>query len=439
VGRFEDRREGLTESSVRRSAARALSKIGAFSTAPEVLAALKAAREDTDPDVRRAATETWPRIALVEAFLRQGRLAEGEAALSARLNASPQDDQARFGLGVVQFIRGVERLGQSLHKYGCRSENTNIPIVRLPVPANSDPALICYTDFRRVLNEFHHDLSVAEKTLAAIHDDNVTLPLHLATIHLDLVGDGNPTDEFMASVKKIMHRQQFDFQRSNPDLLVCFDRGDVAWLRAYCHLLMAMLDFYLAFDTEQMFDLWADELFARPKNPFAGGNTERQQKMQDAEKATALKEPARLGQFRQHLLRVAELNRETWKHIRAETDDDREWLPNPKQKGVLGLPVREEMIDAWLRMMAELEALLDGKRTFTFPELGGLVKNGKGLNLKTLLDDPPAKFILDDEFFRTLADKYFSERRDVNIDVLFAVFQAFNDPITAMMYGAWFN
>ena len=45
---------------------------------------------------------------------------------------------------------------------------------------------------------------------------------------------------------------------------------------------------------------------------------------------------------------------------KAETDDDHEWLPNPKQKGALGLPVRDEMIDAWLAMMAELEVLLNG-------------------------------------------------------------------------------
>jgi hypothetical protein len=77
----------------------------------------------------------------------------------------------------------------------------------------------------------------------------------------------------------------------------------------------------------------------------------------------AVKGPARLGRLRKHLLEVVKLNRETWRYIRAETDDDHEWLPNPKQKGVIGLPVRDEMIDAWLEMMGELEALLDGKTT----------------------------------------------------------------------------
>jgi len=103
----------------------------------------------------------------------------------------------------------------------------------------------------------------------------------------------------------------------------------------------------------------------------------------------------RLSRFRKHLVQVAALNRETWEHIRAETDDDHDWLPNPKQTGVLGLPVRGRMIDAWLALMAQLEALLEGKRTIPRAFLD---RDGKGLNLKALLDDPPEKLVLDKDF-----------------------------------------
>ena len=48
------------------------------------------------------------------------------------------------------------------------------------------------------------------------------------------------------------------------------------------------------------------------------------------------------------------------------------------------------------------------------------------------------RYILQNDFPRTLPDKYFSERRDVKIDVLFQVFQLFGDP-TAVAYAAWFN
>jgi hypothetical protein len=199
---------------------------------------------------------------------------------------------------------------------------------------------------------------------------------------------------------------------------------------------MGMLDFYLAFDTERFFILSADELFAKPKHPFRGEQDERWRKIREAWKVIAVKEPARLGRFRKHLIKVVVLNRETWRHIRAETDDDYEWLPNPKQKGVLGLPVRDEMIDAWLAMMGEFEALLNGQRTM--PKDWGLGKNGKGLNLKVLFDDPPEKFVLDGNFPQNLPDRYFSSGQAVDIGVLFRVFQLFGNT-TGVAYAAWFN
>jgi hypothetical protein len=85
--------------------------------------------------------------------------------------------------------------------------------------------------------------------------------------------------------------------------------------------------------------------------------------------------------------------------------------------------------------MDELEALLKGERTFL---KGWLAKNGKGLNLKVLLDDPPAKLALDGDFPGSLPDKYFSDKDDVNLDTVIRVWSLF-DNSTAVAYAAWFN
>ncbi len=45
---------------------------------------------------------------------------------------------------------------------------------------------------------------------------------------------------------------------------------------------------------------------------------------------------------------VIALSRKTWDAVRAETDNDNEWLPGPNQKGVLDLPVTGDMIASWL-------------------------------------------------------------------------------------------
>ena len=47
-------------------------------------------------------------------------------------------------------------------------------------------------------------------------------------------------------------------------------------------------------------------------------------------------EPERLKSVRSHFLKVATINHTTWRLIRAETDNDREWLPNPSQNNPFG-------------------------------------------------------------------------------------------------------
>jgi hypothetical protein len=289
---------------------------------------------------------------LVEKYLHSGESAKGEQALDAALAANPKDDQIRFRLGVLRVVRAVERLCQSLHQYGAKSEHTALPFYRLPVPKNDDPAPVTDHAARRVLDDLIRDLAAAEATLAGVTDAGVKLPLRLAAVRLDLTGSGKPTDRFVDALRRLV-RRDLDFLKGNPEFLVCFDRGDVAWLRAYCHLLMAMANFPLAFDTQEMFDRGADQLFAWPKKSA--------QLPPDGQRAFVVKEPARLSRVRTHMLAVCALNRETWKFVLAETDDDHEWLPNPKQTGVLGLPVRAEMVEAWLGMIGEFEAALEGK------------------------------------------------------------------------------
>lgn len=374
---------------------------------------------------------------LVEKYLHSGELAVGERAVQKALDESPKDDQLRFGLGVLRFVRAVERLGQSLHEHGVKSESTNVPFLRLPIPENPDPTPITYPILRRIFEQFTDDLAKAETVMAKITDDRVTLPLHLADVRLDFVGDGKKPATLLEVLKKLMRQDRFEFLAKNPKFLVKFDRGDVAWLRAYCHLLSAMLDAYLAIDGKFIFDMVGDHHFARPKGQAA----ERPHLLTLFTTGIRIPEPTRLHSFRLHMLKVCELNRETWRFIRAEKDDDHEWLPNAKQKGVLGLPVRDEMIDGWLAAVDETERLLKGD---TVIELTGLLRKneGMGLNVKALLDDPPAKL----DFQKILGDagideKYLTkltERNRYDDGSFNRVMNVFGDTL-GMAYMAWFN
>ena len=77
---------------------------------------------------------------LPDPYLTTGKLSEGEKVLSDYLQANPKDDKTRFGLGIIQLMRGTERLMQSLYGYGMAPTPLSaIPFVRLPIPSNPKP------------------------------------------------------------------------------------------------------------------------------------------------------------------------------------------------------------------------------------------------------------------------------------------------------------
>src|SRR5262249_10698936 len=97
----------------------------------------------------------------VEKYLHEGKLAEGATALQDRLKESPKDDQARFGLGMVQFLQTFEHLGGSLHKYGLRTEKSFLrppPQLKEFLPQNPNPEKLTYAAARGIVKTFLDDL-----------------------------------------------------------------------------------------------------------------------------------------------------------------------------------------------------------------------------------------------------------------------------------------
>src|SRR5881394_1560986 len=94
---------------------------------------------------------------LAEKYLLDGKLAEGKQALEGRLKEAPADDQARFGLGVVQFLQTFEHLGGNLHKYGLRTEKAFLrppQQVKEFLPQNPSPEKLTYAAARQMVQTF---------------------------------------------------------------------------------------------------------------------------------------------------------------------------------------------------------------------------------------------------------------------------------------------
>jgi hypothetical protein len=86
----------------------------------------------------------------------------------------------------------------------------------------------------------------------------------------------------------------------------------------------------------------------------------------------------------------------------AETDDDREWLPNPLQQDhPMPLPVDRELYDTWEKVVGDLRRLVEGEEGLSVTELAQLGDH--------VWDDPPRGYI---DIGAMLSDP-----RDVMIDL----------------------
>lgn len=342
--------------------------------------------------------------------LQQGQIAAAEASLQKTLAGNPDDSQARFGLGVVKVFSAIEKLGQDQYRYGALGDSVrNLPVLRFPVPVNPAPQEVTYQQLRQVFVDFQGRIMEAEQELAKVDvAREVKLPLELGLVHLDITGDGQvDASEGLYAILKSLNVVPRTIGPQG--LRVQLDGGDVLWLRGYCHFLAGFCDVVLAYDHQRLFDHTAHRIYpnlVRSDGVVDRVKTADERSFDDeiVDLITAihlasfpLKEPNRMESARQHWLAMIRTSRESWALIEAEKDDDYEWLPNPKQEGVLQIPVSRELIDGWQQVLAEMEDLLEGRklvpfwRDYTRVVWGqdlAVPDVGRGFNLKRFFAEP---------------------------------------------------
>ena len=392
---------------------------------------------------------------LAEKYLLDGKLAEGAKALEGRLKETPKDDQARFGLGVLQFLQTFEHLGGGLYKYGLRTEKAFLrppPQVKEFLPQNPNPEKLTYAAARQLVQTFIDDLARAEATLAEVRDPAVKLPLHVGLIKIDPFGQGKPI-----SAAFLLGRVQGvppAASKQAETLVIGFDRGDVSWLRGYCHFLAAWGELLLAVDGQRAFDCGAHLLFEKVETPYTFLLEERRafdeapltnvRMFSDVisffHQMTRLQvqEPARTKAALAHLEAGVGQAKAMWTFILAETDDDNEWIPNPRQTGAIGVKVTQEMVAVWLETLDEAEQVLQGKKLIPFWR----GKAGeRGVNLRRVFTEPRTFDIiewvqgtaavpyLEKGPLTKLADPRMGDRLN----------KAFGGPFNFIGFGFWFN
>jgi len=321
-----------------------------------------------------------------------GTLADGETALTALLDKDPQNGEARVGLATVKFVRAIEKLSQGLYRYGLQQPRNSfmLPVLRLPVPVNPDPQPITYDAFRGLLSDFAADIGATEKLLDGMGPGEVKLPLDLARIRYDINGDGKfDPEETLLGV--LTHVTGIGPDSMPADLTFAFDRADAYWLQGYCNVILGVDDFFLAYDWHESFEYTFHVFFPKSDLPFTraldAAGPDDFTNIADLISFLHVRWPfadAKLmASSRQAFKKAVALSRKDWDAIEAETDNDREWLPNPRQTGrFAGFVVTEERIAAWRAVLDKVDLMLDGK------EMVPHWRFRQGFNLEKVFDDP---------------------------------------------------
>lgn len=348
------------------------------------------------PDVWAGEAADYTREALTK-----GQWDEADQELSRRIAADAGNDEARFGLAMVRFARAIEKFGRHQYRHGLNPDPVaEMPLMRFPLPHNPKPELLTYETQRAALQALLDDLAQVDKTLAGMQGKDVKIVLDLEKVRLDFApGTGDAgTKTLMNLIRAINPAIRFSFvpETAAAAFEVAFDNADVIWLRGYCHLLSAGLEFVLAHDWRDTFNMGGSLFYPSltanvGRSPLATGpgNSNMENRIADAvalihQIRWPVAEAERLKQTREHLKQVVALSRRNWQIILAETDDDREWIPSPAQKNA-ALPtmtISAERVAAWMNALDAFDAVLDGRKLIPH------WRTEKGINMKRALEEP---------------------------------------------------
>jgi hypothetical protein len=158
--------------------------------------------------------------------------------------------------------------------------------------------------------------------------------------------------------------------------VVKLDQSDVLWAIAYCHFAEGLLHLVLSYDVKI--------------GPTTGML------------AVSLRDRERIAtQALPSLIAGIKASKALRESLLAETDDDLEWIPNPRQKQTsFPLPMDKQTFDTWGKILDQLDDLLAGRTLLGGAPLGDerlladvlftLCPEREGLNVRDLLLAPVA-------------------------------------------------
>lgn len=399
-----------------------------------------------------------------------GLQAEGGTLADVREALAPHagDASADFALGAVDFLIAGERLTQEAYRLGfMRTVRSIAPMMGgqatfLDWFANDNPETATAQDVHDAIAGFVARLAAADQTLEAVEGEFGCV-IDVTALRFDVNADGKttPAESLHALFAFIPPRQTFDPETGAWDtapivpaeLVVAFDRGDAAWLRGYCQVLMAVGEWALAHDGQELFDHTGHVFFPKadiaydylPNSTFAleylsGGEMPTPTPFDITDvfvlfgnMRLPVDEPERMKSVLGHLRAAVGFGKEMWGHYDREQDDDREWVPKPGQTAAFGeVRIDEDMRDAWLKFLDEADDVLAGRKVLRFWRGDGT----KGIDVpKVFLE--PREFDLLYWIQGSAAAPYLCKGEFTSPETWAQLERVFNQHV--FRYGFWFN
>ncbi|MBK8256331.1 MAG: hypothetical protein IPK82_27140 [Polyangiaceae bacterium] len=196
------------------------------------------------------------------------------------------------------------------------------------------------------LADAESELALVEKDLAvtAAHK-GVSIELCVACWEVDWNGNGrlDERDRLLPQIEEDENGTEIPEGDPRRKPTFRFDDGDVAWARAFVAFQRAALNVLLAYD-------WTS----------VGLSFARRRDLPD-KIVIKLIHPERIEQAKTRILEGLAQSELSRKLYLAEPDDDREWVPNPRQKNhPMPLPMDHALYSTWEGVVSDLTRLVGG-------------------------------------------------------------------------------
>ena len=342
----------------------------------------------------------------VEAFTRDGAtLTSATQELGQLVESGDADARTRFAHALATFFRSGEKATQQLYEYGAGQPLSagGFMFMRglMQAGLNPEPKTVSADDVRGILESWLEDLHEADELFDSVPTDgDWKLRLDMADIPIDFNNDGVASRrEEPARAFSIIFRNGVNIPEGQRSFVLGLDATDLHWLRAYNDVLMAVGEIMLAYDNRELFHRCGHLFFPKPLTPYdfllqskpfdpIGTEVDVSDLLAFAgslDFPLAEDGAERMARARQHLLNAIDHSREMWKSARAETDDDREWLPAPHQSpAIQGVSITEPQVDLWLDLLDEAEVVLEGEKLLRFWRGDG----SQAIDVRKFFDEP---------------------------------------------------